>query len=941
MWLLVKRKLQNKKILNGCLLLGITLFIAIAACTPMFKRGSLNMLIQSKFDKRIETQNVYPAVLSRSAQLEGDNLSYTAVADKMDGYLQTWQRYMEIPQKEIQRHIWITGSNIKRQYGFDTDWTSIGCIPDMEEHIQILTGVSYNDAVAKDNVYPCLMTEMTMDNLGLVLDEEVEFTGIEDGQGKTLKLKVVGIFDEQNYTDIFWHVEADEFGNQLFVSEKAMEDIIENYSMDSLNYELYLLLDYMSIHSGNVSNLSYYLQQFHEKDSELKDNFSDIFEDYVTDRQFVDTIFWVLELPVFVLLLAFVYMVSGQILSMETGEIAMFGSRGFSKKQIMAIYLYQSGILAGIGIVLGMPLGYLLCKLAASTNGFLQFSLKSTAVYTPTFAMLPYAVIAAFAQMAFLTIPVAQYAKDSVVEQKQKKHHAGKGDFLEKYFIDLLLLMFSLYLLYNYNKQKSLLAMQVMTGEDLDPVVFLNVTIFLFACGLLGHRLLRYLVRFIFYLGRKKWQPHTYASFLQIIRAGARQRFLSVFLIFTISMGIFNANVAGTINENNELRTRYNVGADVVLSEHWTPQVYMDSVARKAVRYYEEPDYQRYNELSEHTVSRMTRVVRDDEVRLSAGGNSMSDCSMQAIHTKEFGETANLPDGLNEIHCFHYLNALAKNGSGILVSRNVAEKFGLKEGDRIRYTRQNKLSSSSEKDETTCSGTVCGIFDAWPGYEQYDYGYNEDGVWEERQQYMIVVNYAYAVNVFGPTPYQIWMELKPGGDFSDIESFLSEKEIKADSLLSTEKEVEEIRNSAMIQITNGLFSLSFLVSILLCTIGFLIYWITSMKQRELLFGIYRAMGMRMQEVNRMLILEQLFSSMLAGIFGGITGILTSLLHTKLLALVYLPRNHNIPLTTYMDGVDMARLMLLVLCMIGICLVVLRRQIKSSNMLQAIKLGEDS
>ena len=97
----------------------------------------------------------------------------------------------------------------------------------------------------------------------------------------------------------------------------------------------------------------------------------------------------------------------------------------------------------------------------------------------------------------------------------------------------------------------------------------------------------------------------------------------------------------------------------------------------------------------------------------------------------------------------------------------------------------------------------------------------------------------------------------------------------------------------------------------------------------------------MQEVNRMLLLEQIFSSLLAGIFGGITGIITSLLHTKLLALVYLPRNHNIPLTTYMDGVDMGRLMILVFCMIGICLVVLRRQIKSSNMLQAIKLGEDS
>ena len=60
-------------------------------------------------------------------------------------------------------------------------------------------------------------------------------------------------------------------------------------------------------------------------------------EEYKADKKFIDTIFWVLELPVFVLLLAFVYMVSGQILSMETVEIAMLKSRGFSKKQIVSM----------------------------------------------------------------------------------------------------------------------------------------------------------------------------------------------------------------------------------------------------------------------------------------------------------------------------------------------------------------------------------------------------------------------------------------------------------------------------------------------------------------------------------------------------------------------------------------------------------------------------
>lgn len=936
----VKRKLQNKKCLNGCLLLGITLFIAIAACTPMFQKGSLNMLLRSKFEAVIEEDNVYPAVLSRGTRIEGEDLSYSAIKENMDGYLQTWQTYIDVSEKALEKHIWLDGYFIKRQYGLNTDWMDIGCIPDMENHIQMLTGESFVEAEETDGVIPCILTEKVMDQYGLLVGEQIEFTGITDTSGDPLVLQITGIFDEADITDVFWHVEADEYDRQFFISESAMEHIVTEYSIREVNYEIYLLLDYLEINSTNASDVLYYLEQYHEKDELFVENISEILKDFSNQKQFVTTIFWVLELPIFVLLLAFVYMVSGQILSMEKGEISMLGSRGFSRKKIMQIYLYQSGILAGIGMVIGLPLGYLLCKLAASTDAFLQFSLKSTGIYKPTGAMILYAIVAGVFVVAFMTIPVFFYAKDSVVGRKNKKIMERNGGFFEKYWIDVILLACSLYLLYNHNKQIDSLVSDVMAGEYLDPLIFLNVTLFLFAAGLLGLRLIRYVVRLIFHIGRKKWKPHTYASFLQIMRADGKQRFISVFLIFTVAMGIFNATVAGTINENNEQRIRYNIGADVVVSEKWKPKVYMDSNLQKSVRYYEEPAYQRYEGLSEQLVEKMTRVIRDDEVKISVSGNSLEQCNLMAVHTKEFGEVASLQEDLNDTHWYNYLNNLAKNGAGVLISRNLADEMDLKVGDSLRYTRGNPLAGEGEENETSCNGIVCGIFDAWPGYEQYQYVSDENGKTTEKQQYMIVVNYVYEVNVFGATPYEIWMELKNGATLSDVEDYLVNQNITLASIVGMQEEVDEVRNSAMIQITNGLFSLSFVISIVLCTIGFLIYWITAMKQRELLYGVYRAMGMRMKEVNKMLLYEQSFSSMLAGVFGGVAGVSASLLYTRLLAIVYLPEKHNISLRTYINAMDMSRLFLLVACMIIVCFFVIKRQIRNSDILQAIKMGED-
>lgn len=941
---LIKRKLQNRKCLNGCLLLGITLFIAIAACTPMFKMGSLNKLIQSKFEENIESKNEYPAVIGRSVSLKTeDGVNLDKITEKIEGYKQTWQEYIDIPEKETETHIWVKNCSVTRQYGTNSDWINIAYIPDMKEHIKILKGAFYEeegigDVNGQGDIYPCIITEKVMDDLGLVEGEKI-FTGYKDEKGNALTMQVVGIFDEKSNTDIFWHVEADEFRKEIFVSEASMKEIVSRFSFGEISYDIYMLLDYSEIHSGNVADLEYYLEQFHEKDSKFRDNFTSLIKEYKADKRFIDTIFWVLELPVFVLLLAFVYMVSGQILNLETVEIAMLKSRGFSKKQIVFMYMCQSAILAGMGIVGGIPLGYILCRMAASTNAFLQFSTKSTAVYKPTAGMLLYAFLAALIVMAFMTLPVIKYSRYSIVEQKSQKAEFRSVNFIEKYFLDVVLLIVSSYLLYNYNKQRGALAWDVMTGAKLDPMVFLNVSFFLLACGLIGLRLIKYIVRLVYYIGRDKWKPHMYASFLQIMRTNGKQNFISVFLIFTIAMGIFDSSIAGTINKNNELRTRYNVGADVVAEERWNIQVYYDSQAWEVVRYYEEPDYQRFSGLTQKVCNGITRVVRDDNVTISTAKKTLQDCSMMAINTKEFGETVSLQDGLNEEHWYNYLNALAGNGAGVLISRNIAEEFEVKVGDTIRYTKQNVLSNRQE-DAISCNGIVCGIFDAWPGYERYSYGYDENENWVEQQHYMIVVNYAYEVSTFGDWPYEIWMDLDDKASVSDVREFLSDQKIQAKFVTGADENISEIHDSAMIQITNGLFTLSFLVSVILCTIGFLIYWITSIKQRELLFGVYRAMGMSMREVNKMLLNEQIFSSLLAGVMGGMTGLCATLLFTKIIAVVYLPKAHNIELQIFIDAIDMCRLLFIVLVMIVVCLMVLRYILKNSNITQAIKMGED-
>ena len=61
------------------------------------------------------------------------------------------------------------------------------------------------------------------------------------------------------------------------------------------------------------------------------DNFSDIFTAYISTTQKVNVTLWVLQVPIFVLLAAFIFMVSRQMLEIEQSEIAVIKSRGAGK----------------------------------------------------------------------------------------------------------------------------------------------------------------------------------------------------------------------------------------------------------------------------------------------------------------------------------------------------------------------------------------------------------------------------------------------------------------------------------------------------------------------------------------------------------------------------------------------------------------------------------
>ena len=805
-----------------------------------------------------------------------------------------------------------------------------------------------------------------MDHYGLVAGEKI-YLHVPDGSGKKeIPFVISQICREKDINDPYWAKTLSDMGDVIFVSQDVFDEMMQYYSEDNISYSDFLMLDYRQINTENASLYDGYMEQFKDADKLYNDNIRDTLDGFFTQQKTIKLMLWALELPCLVLLILFIRMISAQILSLEENDILVLRSRGATKLQVFILYLQQSGIIAFAGCVLGIVLGYIMCRAAASTDGFLRFTAKDIGTYKFVWQMLVYAVAAAVIMVLFITVPVWKKSKDAISERSSRGRISKKKPLWEKCFIDVILLALSAYLLYNYNKQKSTLAISVLENRSIDPVMILDNSLFIFAAALLCVRLTGLIILLVDRLFKKHFSPAMYASFLQLKRTRYNQGFLAVFLIMTVAGGIFDANMARTMNSNMEKRIVYNVGCDAIYNEDFRLRIQYNKDG--SVNWmYDEPDFGKYESLkNEGICDGVTRVLEDERVDISAGSGSVSDAYLMAINTKEFGETAKLQsdqnDDINDAHWFNYLNELAKEPDGVIISSNLAKDLGLKVGDSLNYSRYVPKDVGDDEIYASEDAKVCAIVKSFPGYERYTYETDADGNVTEHERYLIVANYATVVEKFGMTPYSVWMNLSKGKTVDDIVGYLGgenseNSDSTVDNLTDTQSEkvqseiyrnitsaqqlIDENKNSATVQITNGMFTLSFILSLIVCSVGFLLYWVMTLKQRELQFGIYRAMGMRMREVKAMLLNEQIFLSFLPLLAGAGIGIAATAMFVRLISIIYLPQKHNIGVNVYIYPSDMLELTGVLFVAVAVCYVVISRLLKSMKIAQALRLGEDS
>ena len=929
----VIRKMLNKKWMMLSLLIGNILLISIAASNPMYTDAVLKRTLDYSLSNYIENSNRYPFLIKMVNS--GYARDYNKVRDT-ERMLENSEEQMGLPVKEVicyySTQTLSTTSTMERKDRRDD--LSLAFLTDLSEHVTMVEGTLPSKEPDANGVIDVIVSERFYQGWHLLLGEEITVNNYTQPNGDPIIFRIGGVFKEDDLNDPYW-VNSASYYSVCFMDP----DLFRNWFMAggnsvSIQSSWYVLYDYTDISIEDVPRIRQmpqYLSDYFNASSFIRitNYYDSILEEYQKSEAKVRTTFIVLQIPVLVLLAAFIFMVSSQLLDMEESEISVIKSRGASRGQIIGIYLIQSLVTVGVSLVIGIPLALFLVRMLGASSGFLEFvSRKAMDVYLSKEAWM-YAIGAALFSVLTMVIPVFRHSRVSIVNQKQKRNvRRLEQPLWQRLFLDIILLGASIYGLFSFNNQKEILAQAVLEGKALDPMLFISSSLFMVGAGLFLLRVLPYLIRLIFWIFRNKWSPALYTSFVRVIRTRKQQGFIMAFLVMTIALGVFDASAARTIHRNDQRSLQYMTGADIVVEEKWADNSRLREDNPTLPLEYYEPDFGRYASLEGAESVTKVYVSKTGTVELGTAASKLYNVRIMGINTKEFGNTAWFDPELISPHWYNYLNAMAQRSDAVLVSSNF-KQYGFNINDVIYY---------KGADQSLIKGVIYGFVDYWPSYALSDYRKGTDGVYVEQENFLVVGNLNEQQKRWGILPYQIWIKNKK--DSSYIYKFIEKSDPPLKSFTDLSEELVAHTNDAVMQGTYGTLTVGWIVAMLVCSVGFLIYWILSIRSRELQFGIFRAMGMSMKEIIGMLLNEQLWISFVSIAAGAFVGWLTSKLFMPLIQIAYSSSESALPLEVVSLATDNVRLGIVVGLIVAVCIAILIWIIRKMKIAQALKLGED-
>ena len=773
--------------------------------------------------------------------------------------------------------------------GREINFSRLGFQSEIESHIRLVQG-SFPAAYSGSGPLDVMVSETTASRDTLLVGDVYLLQSTNARLPLNLTVRIAGIWRPLNPNDSYWFNPPSALSDVLLAPEATLEQVLNVANLPLVSFTAwYTAIDGSSVRSSDVSQLTTQIETATADISQalpgtrLDRSPMDALERHREQVQILTVTLALFSVPLLGLIGYFTFQIAGMVVQRQQAEVAVLRSRGSSRSQVLSLALGE-GIIVGIfALIAGVPLGLLIAQLMTWTESFLSFApLPGTA---PT--LLPtswlHGILTITLVLPAILLPAAASARRTIISYKQERSRSARRPIWQSFFLDFLLLIPALYGYRQLELTGSLGIPGVTTSTDdpfRNPLLLLAPSLLVFSLALIALRFLPRILALLAWIFGKLPGVSIVTALRFLARNPSSYSDPVLLITLTLSLAVFTASMARTLDAHSADRAYYRAGADARLVPIAAPlssaTIAGDSepellrlealengagfgssgevVSQASVAYLFVPieDF-----VSIEGVEAATRVAPSQVDLINSSGQrtagifyGVDRLSLPAVIEPAW-RADYAPESLGAL-----MNRLGESQESVLISRAYAEANGLRVGDRFQIV----LSDVGQRQEVLFS--VAGILEYFPTL------YNEG-------KPFVIANLDYSFDAqAGQYPYEIWLRLADNADPQTANRAALRYGLR--NLGSTPEAL--LRLDLLRPERQGLFgllSVGFLATTTVTVIGFLAYTLLSFQRRLVELGVLQAIGLSARQLAVLLTAEQTLVIGVGALLGSAFGILAS------------------------------------------------------------------
>lgn len=590
---------------------------------------------------------------------------------------------------------------------------------------------------------------------------------------------------------------------------------------------------------------------------------------YRNRAQTLTNLFYAVGGPMIVLALLFISLTANIAMQQYEQETATMRGRGTSWAQVAALNVIESAALLVAALPLALLVGYLAALLMSKTLSFLQFTNREGMNLSLEGVNLLWMGLAALLILVARFLPMMNISRTSIVRVKQETSRSTRKPLWERFYLDFILLIPGIYSYVTLSgvakPVEFLSALQPTEGETYrDPLLFVAPSLFAMALCMIVLRLLPLLLKGLAKVVDNLPHVWAYLSLQQVARRPQDHSSALLLIMISLSLAIYSASTAKTLDKWLHDSAYYNSGADLVLKESLLDPAQIPGVpgtpppSSRADFSLEGLTIEDHLKLD--AVENATRVGKYEG--LFSYGMGEHPATFMGIDRLEFPKVAFWRDDFANQSLGGLMNALAMDSTGVLLPSELLEDIGLRVGDTI------DVSVNVASANTDLQMTIVGTYDYFPT------------IFPSDKKPTLIVN---LTSLFdhpdAVVDYDFWLDLKEDADIPLVLFQIRQ-------MLGFDLALVEVQGNALEEVRLmmdqpervglfGVLNVGFIATGLMPGIGFLLYSYASLRRRFIQLGILQAIGLSVKQLIGYLALEQCLLMGVAISLGAVIGLISS------------------------------------------------------------------